>query len=226
MSSWVIVLLEPAKTVLSQIAQFLVNVLLVLIILLIGWLIAKVLKPLITKVLRSAQLDALSDRIELDAIIAKGGIKYSLSELIGVVCYWLILLITFVVAINAVGLSNVAELLNQIILYVPNIIAALFILICGMFVATFLKNVVETSANNAGLSQSQLLSKLVEIIVMVFVIAVALEQLNIGAQIFKLIITIVLASVGLGSAIAFGLGCKDIAAKFMVDFIERVKSKK
>ena len=133
MSSWQVVLLEPARTVLGQIGQFLVNILLVLIILAVGWLISKVIRSVVTKSLRSIKVDELSDRIELDAMLEKGGITYSLSELIGVICYWLALLVTFMVAVNSIGLTIAAELLNKVVLYIPNVIAAIFILILGMF---------------------------------------------------------------------------------------------
>ena len=226
MSNWQVVLLEPAKTVLSQISQFLVNVLLVVIILIIGWIIAKIIKTLVTKLLRTIKLDQLSDRIDLDNILAKGGISYSLSELIGVICYWLALLITFVVAINAIGLTVAADLLNRIVLYVPNIIAAVFILILGMFVATLLSSIVKTAANNAGVSQAKLLGKVVEVVVIIFAVAITLEQLGIAAKVIELTISIILASIGLSVALAFGLGCRDLAAKFISDLIENLKSKK
>jgi len=226
MSNWQVILLEPAKIVLSQISQFLINVLLVVIILIIGWVIAKIIKTLVTRVLRAIKLDQLSGRIDLDNILAKGGISYSLSELIGVICYWLALLITFVVAVNAIGLTVAADLLNRIVLYVPNIIAAIFILILGMFVATLLSNIVKTAANNAGVSQTKLLGKVVEVIVIIFTIAIALEQLGIAAKIIELIISVLLASIGLSVALAFGLGCRDLAAKFISDLIDSLKPKK
>jgi putative Mn2+ efflux pump MntP len=159
----------------------------------------------------------------LTRLLEKGGIKYSLSELIGVICYWLALLVTFVVAINAVGLTIAADLLNQIILYIPNIIAAIFILVLGMFVATVLRNIVQTAANNAGLSQVKVLGKIVEVAAIVFAIAIALEQLNIGAKVIEMIISIVLASLGLGMALAFGLGCKDMAGRFLSEIVEKFK---
>ena len=226
MSNWQVVLLEPAKTVLSQISQFLVNVLLVVIILLIGWIIAKIIKTLVIKLLRSIKLDQLSDQINLDSVLAKGGISYSLSELIGVICYWLALLVTFVVAVNAIGLTVAADLLNRVVLYVPNIIAAVFILILGMFVATLLSNIVKTAANNAGVSQAKLLGKVVEVVVIIFAVAMTLEQLGIATKIIELAITVVLASLGLGLALAFGLGCRDLAAKYISELIESLKSKK
>ncbi len=226
MSNWQVVLLEPAKTILSQISQFLVNVLLVVIILIIGWIIAKIIKTLVIRLLKAVKLDQLSDRIDLDSILAKGGLSYSLSELIGVICYWLALLITFVVAVNAIGLTVAADLLNRIVLYVPNIIAAVFILILGMFVATLLSNIVKTAANNAGVSQAKLLGKAVEVVVIIFAVAISLEQLGIAAKVIELTISIILASLGLSVALAFGLGCRDLAAKFISDLIENLKSKK
>ena len=225
MSNWQLVLLEPAKTVLTQIGQFLVNALLVVIILIIGWVISKLIRTLVTRVLRAVKLDELSDRIELDSLLAKGGIKYSLSELIGVMCYWLALLVTFIVAINAVGLTIAADLLNRVVLYIPNIIAGIFILILGMFVATLLSSMVQTAANNAGLAQSKLLGKIAESVIVIFAIAITLEQLGIGAKIVELIVSITLGSLGLGAALAFGLGCKGIAEKFLSDLIDKVKSK-
>jgi small-conductance mechanosensitive channel len=130
------------------------------------------------------------------------------------------------VAINAIGLTIAAELLNKVVLYIPNVIAAIFILILGMFVATLLRNIVQTAANNAGLSQSKLLSKIVELIIVVFVTIVALEQLNIGIRITELTLSIILGCIGLGIALAFGLGCKDIAGRYVSDLIEKLKTKK
>jgi hypothetical protein len=219
-------LIEPAKTVLTQIGQFLVNVLLVLVILLIGWLISRLIKAIVTRICKSLKLDELSKRVEMDDLMAKGGLRYSLSELIGILCYWLGLLVTFVVAVNAIGLTVAADLLNRIVLYVPNIIAAIFILVLGMFVATMLRNIVRTAANNAGLSHVNLLAKIVEVVVIVFAVMVTLEQLGIGARIIELIITIVLGSLGLAFALSFGLGCQDIAKKALSDTIDKIKAKK
>jgi hypothetical protein len=223
MDMWQVVLMGPAKSVLEQISQFIVSLLLVVLILLIGWLIAKGIKTLVTKGLRLVKLDELSDWIELDSILAKGGIKYSLSELLGVICYWLVLLVTFVVAINSMGLTVAAELLQKVVLFVPNIIATIFILILGMFSATLLRNVVRTAATNAGLSQVNLLSKIVELLIIIFAAITALKQLMIDVRVIELAISIVLASLGLALALAFGLGCKEIAAKFLGEFLDKIK---
>lgn len=225
MSDWQGVLVEPAKVMLAEIGRFLMNLLMVILILIIGWIISKGIKMLVIKVLKTLKVDDLSERIELDNILAKGGIQFTLTELIGVVFYWVGLLVTFVVAINAVGLTIAADLLNQIILYVPNVIAAIFILISAMFVATILKNIVKAAASNIGLAQANLFSKIVEVVIMVFAIAIALQQLGIGSRIIELTISIILGALGLSLALAFGLGCRDIAEKATQDFLDKLRKK-
>jgi len=200
------------------------SVLLVLIIILIGLLISEyVIKAGVTKLLKICKLDDLSRRIELDAILAKGGITIGLSDLIGIIFYWLALLITFVVALNSVGLTVAAELLQKIVLFIPNIIAAAFIMIVGMFAAVLVRNIVRVAANNAGISEANLLSNVCEVVIMVFTIAIALEQLQIGVRIIDLTISIILGSFGLGFALAFGLGCKDIVGKSVAEFLAKLK---
>lgn len=226
MGNWQVSFIDPAKVVIAQIGQFMVNLLGVLLILIVGWVISKAIKSVVTKLLKVLRLDELSKRIELSSILAKGGITATFSELVGIICYWLALLITVVLAINSLGLTIAADLLSRIVLYIPNVIAAIFILILGMFVAKVLTNIVKTTAANTGLSQANLLSKIVEVVVMIFAIAIALEQLGIHANIVAYAINIVLASLGLGLALAFGFGCKDIAGKVTADFIEKMKSKK
>jgi hypothetical protein len=219
-----IVLVPSAKMVLTQVGQFVTDVFLVLILLIIGWLFSKyIIKDGVTNLLKIVKLDDLSHRIELDAILAKGGITNGLSELIGIICYWLSLLITFVVALNAVGLTVAADLLQKIVLFVPNIIAAIFILIVGMFAAVLVKNLVRVSASNAGIPQANLMSNISQVVVMVFIVAIALEQLQIGGRIIDLTISIILGSFGLGFALAFGLGCKDIVGKSVGDFLTKLK---
>ena len=219
------ILVPSARLVIAQVGQFVANVFLVLILLIIGLLFSKfVIKNGVTNLLKIVKLDALSRRIELDAILAKGGITYGLSELVGTICYWLSLLVTFVVALNAVGLTVAADLLQKVVLFIPNIIAAVFILIVGMFAAVLVRNLVKVSAGNADITQANLMGNIAEVVVMVFTAAIALEQLQIGVRIIDLTISIILGAFGLGFALAFGLGCKDIVGKSVADFLKKMKS--
>ena len=213
-----------ARMVLAQVGLFVSSVLLVLVLFIIGWLVSKyIIKNGVTKLLKVLKLDDLSHKIELDAILAKGGINNGLSDLVGIICYWLSLLVTFVVALNAVGLTVAADLLQKIVLFVPNIIAAVFILIVGMFAAVLVRNIVRVAAINAGIAQANLFGNIAEVVIIIFAVVVALEQLQIGGRIIDLTISIILGSFGLGFALAFGLGCKDIVGKSVGDFLSKLK---
>jgi hypothetical protein len=218
------ILVPSVKAVLGQVGLFVSDLLLVFILIIIGWLISEfIIKIGVTKLLKLLKLDDLSHRAELDAILAKGGITVGLSELIGNICYWLSLLVTFVVALNAVGLTVAAELLQKVVLFIPNIIAAVFILIVGMFAAVLVRNIVRVTANNAGIPYANLVSNISEVVIMVFTVAIALEQLQIGGRIIDLTVGIILGSFGLGFALAFGLGCKDMVGKSVSEFLAKLK---
>lgn len=223
---WEGLILGPGKAALVQIGNFFLRLGLIIVILIVGWVIAKIVRAIIVRILKAVRLDALSQRARLDELLRKGGVRYTVSELLGAICYWLLVLVALVVAVNAVGLTAAADLLNRIILYIPNVIAAIFILVLGAALARALGNVVQAASANAGISQSKFLATFVEVVIIIFALAITLEQLNIGKTIIGLAVNIILASLGLGFALAIGLGCKDIVGKAVSEWIEKLKSKK
>lgn len=222
---WKTVFFEPVSNLLNRIGTLVGNLILVLIILVVGWLIAKLIQNLVTRLLKLIKADSIADQIGANAFLAKGGIKLTLAELIGVICYWLAVLIVIVVAVNAVGLTVAADLLNRIVLYIPNVIVAIIVLTLGMFVSAFLSATVRTAAINAGIEQAKILAKVVEVSIVVLAVVISLEQLSIGAAVINILITVVLASLGLGFALACGLGCKDLVGRMVSEAIEKLKKK-
>jgi len=225
-----IVYLEPAKVILAKISSIFVSLAAVVLILLVGWIIAKIIKGILAKALKAIKVDELAEKINLNNLLLKGGINIATSELIAMVGYWIIIFVALFVAADAAGLKQAASLLDKVILYVPNIVAAVFVLLLGMFAATILSSVVKTASANAGIEQGSLFGRIVQITIIAFAVAIALEQLKIATltihSTVSIIIAVILGSLGLGIALAFGLGCKDLVAKYVEDFIDKVKSKK
>lgn len=217
-------IVEPIKIILSQAGIFISSLALVVLILVVGWIIAKLVKTLVLRILDILQLDSMTERIGLDKILAKGGIKYSISELIAVLCYWLIMLISLIIAISMVNVKT--EMLDSIVLYIPRVISAIAVLLLGMFFSSFVHTAIVTAVANAGVEQANLFGKIAQVVIIVFAVAISLEQLGIGTQIINLTITILLASLGLAIALAFGLGCKEIASKSLQTLLDKVKGKK
>ena len=222
---WNAVVMEPVTAMLARVAGFLPTLLGVLVILIIGWIIAGMLKNVVVKLLKLIQLDTATEKAGLGDVLRRGGIRQTLSELIGVLIYWLIMLMVFMTALNALGMTVVASLLDKVIMYIPNVIAAMFILSLGIFFSSMIGTIVRTASSNAGITQAKFLGQLTQTVIMIFAIMITLEQLNIASSVLNLAINIILASIGLAVAIAVGLGSKDLAGKMMGDFVSKLKGK-
>lgn len=222
---WNIVVMEPVKEMLVRVLGFLPTLIGVLVILIAGWIIAGILKNVVVKLLKLIQLDTAGEKSGLSDVLRRGGIKQTLAELIGVLIYWLVMLLVFMTALNALGMTVAAALLDKVILYIPNVIAAIFILVLGIFFASMVGTIVRTASSNAGISQAKFLGQLTQTVIMIFAFIVTLEQLNIASTVLALALNIVLASIGLAVAIAVGLGSKDIAGRLMQELVDKLKGK-
>ena len=217
------VVVDPVKAMLVKIWGYIPAVAGALVILVVGWLIAKVIEAIIVRVLKALKIDELSDKAGIAKVLAQGDIKAGLSEVIAGVIYWLIILVVVATALSALNLTIAAELVSKLVSYIPNILGAIFILVLGSFLANLVATIVRTSAGNAGVEKTKLLAKVTQIILLVFTFVAAIEQLKIATALIVLAVNIILISIGLGIALAFGLGCKDLAAKAMSDFINSMK---
>ena len=220
-------IVTPVKSMLAQAGNFVSALCAIILILVVGWIIANIIKNLITRILDVLQIDSYAERVGVDKVFAKGGIKYSVSELIGILGYWIIMLIALVIAVSVVNLNQqAAGLLNTIILYIPRVISAIFVLIVGLFAASFVNTIIQTAAANAGVEQAALLARLAQALIILFTFDITLRQIKIDITGIENAVLIILCSVGLAFALAFGLGCKEIAGRLTQEFIDKLKSKK
>ena len=216
---WNAVVMEPVRAILTRAGSFVSILVAVILILAVGWIVARAVQKFLVRFLKLARLDVVADKAGVTTVLARGEIKYTLSVLIGVLVYWLIMLIVFVAAINALNLTIAAELLDKIVAYMPNVVAGIFILVLGMFAATLLSTFVTTTTTNAGVPQARLLGRITQVVM-------TLEQLKIASTVINLVIWIVMGAIGLACAIAFGLGCKDIAGKAVKEAVDKLKPQK
>lgn len=224
MSEWLtFVVVDPVKALAVKILGYIPAIAGAIVILVVGWLLAKLLEAIIIRILKAIQLDTASDKVGISNVLAQGEIKMTLSELIGAIIYWLVTLVAIATALGTLNLTVAADLISKLVEYVPNILGAIFILVIGTFLANFVATVVRTTASNAGIATAKLLSKITQTVLMIFAVVVAIEQLKIASALIVLAVNIVLISVGLGLALAFGLGCKDIAKKSVEEFIDSIK---
>lgn len=202
-------------------AQVMVAVFLIIILFFAGLLFSCLLKRFVIRILKTLRLEDFLLRVVPSMAKKTAGVKYSFTEITGIIFYWIGLLISLTVILNATGLNIAAELINKIILYIPNAIVAVFILILGTFIASSLGNVVRIVAANAKIDKAEWLGKISRLVVIILASIMALEQLKIDIKILETAIGIMLGSIGLAFAIAVGLGCKEFIKNFIVRIIDR-----
>lgn len=218
--------LEPGKAFVARVATFLPSLLGALLILLVGWVVAKFVRLLVFRFLLAVRLDLASEKAGIDDVLIRADIRQSPAELVAVLVQWLVMLIVLMTAVNTVGLSSVSDLLNQILLYIPKVIAAVIALILGLFFANLLAGIIKTAAANAGLIEAEALSSLSRYAIIAFTVAVTLEELGIAAELVRSAFVILFGAVALAAALAFGLGCKDLAREWMIRYLDSARARK
>ncbi len=211
-------------TFLETLTAYAPSVLGAILILFIGWVIARLVQELVLRALKAVSLDKAADWVQLSSVLAKGGIRWKVSELIAAIIYWVIVLAFVVTALNALNLTVAAGLVQQVVGYLPKVVAAVFLLVIGIFAAAFVGATVRTAASNAGILQAHLLGSITQTVVVAFSAVAALELLDIAfvGKAFE----IVLAGVSLGCALAFGLGCKDQAGRWVSSLSDQIAGRK
>jgi len=190
------------------------NLLVALLLLLIGFLVAKGLGFAVTFVLKLIQLDAGSKQIGFSTLLERGDVKRSASELSGDLIYWVAVFITIFGVAEAFGLP-IGPALTTVFYYFGLVFIAAIVLGIGAIFASLIAGMVRVIAVSFGVEGAKTLSRTVYYIVIVFTFLAALAQLGIKPDVFVPQIGVIIGAVGLAVAIAFGLGCKDMAADFL-----------
>ena len=213
--------LEPVRVFMVELGHFVPRLLLALVILVAGWLIAKGLRLGAVKALRAVNFNVLTDKAGVDSALRQGGVSQDMTAILGILVYWAIVLTTLVIAFNTLGLTHVTDLLQQILLFLPKVIVALLLLVIGAYFARFVATSVEAYSRNVGISEGAVLGQLSFYAIMVFVVLMALEQLNLTGDLVRYTFLIVLTGVVFGLALAFGLGGQKVAAGILERWRER-----
>ncbi len=206
-----------------DIGAFLPNLLVAALLLIIGWIVAKVVQNVTIRGLRFLRIDVFAERSGIEDFLLKGGVRFTAVTLIAALIYWTILFVVFLAVLNTLGLDIAAELFNQVILYIPNVIVAIALLIFGTLFAQFVQSALFTYLNNIGISGARLVSGIAKYAIIVFVISIALEQLAIGGDILVSAFQIAFGAFCLALALAFGLGGRDWAARVIDNVSKKAK---
>lgn len=194
-----------------------------LLIIVIGWFISNVLARLVREVLERGGADRLFAKHGGEVYGSRSS-AFQPSVVASEVVKWIVRFIFLVAAANVLGMPQVSLLLNQVLLWIPNLLVAAVILLVAPLLARFVRGAIEVGAGQMGFSNARLLGRIAEIAIVAFAVLVAINQLGIAADLINILFIGIVAAVSLAFGLAFGLGGRDVAARITEDWYQGMSS--
>ena len=195
-------------------ARFLPRLIVLVIIAFAGWLVAYLLKQVVRSILRLINFDKLSENAGASQLLSKAALPSS-TELLSRLIFWVAWLGFILLGVSALGIFGLQDQIARFFDFLPRLFTALFITFFGLLAASFFSRATLLGAVNAGFPSARLLSMAIRVIIMVFVLSMAFEELGIAEQTMLVAFGIAFGAIMLGLAIAFGTGGKDLARRFL-----------
>ena len=208
-------ILEPLQEVFSKFKAFVPNLLAMLAILVLGIVLARLLKFILVKSLIAINFDSWSDRMGFTALMRKGDIWAKPSATLGAIIFWLLVIVTLMIGLSALKIPAIDNLVEQAFIYMPRAFSAAVILMIGYVLTGFISQGVLIAAVNSGYHYAKLLADAIRILLMVLILAMAMEQLQIAPSIVLAAFTIVFGGIVITLAISFGVGGIDAARRMI-----------
>ena len=220
-NQWSTALTTSATAALSLVFAAIPRIIGFLVILVIGWLISGLLSAAVTALLRAVHFNLLAQRSGLHGFILNMGMRTDSSSLLANTVKWFVRLIVLVVAFDALGLPAVAGVLQQFLLWMPNLIVALVILVVSGLAATALGNLVRGSTAQAGFDNPDLLELITRVAVWAFGIVVAIHQVGVAQEFVNTLFIGFVGALALAAGFAFGIGGRETAARIVQNWYRR-----
>lgn len=220
-SDWGQALMTSAVAALTLFLAAIPKLIAFLVILLIGWLIASLLAGVVANLLRAVRFNELAQRSGFGGFVRNMGVQTDAAGLVATVAKWFVRLIVLVVAFDALGLPAVSQVLQQLLLWLPNLVVALLALVIGGLLANALSSLVRGATAEAGFGNPELLATVARVAVWAFAIVVAVNQVGIASTLVNTLFMGTVGALALGVGLAFGLGGRDTAGEIVANWYHR-----
>lgn len=216
MMEFLSLILEPLQEVFLKFKAFLPNLLAMLVILIIGILLARILRAILVRFLKAINFDSWSDRMGVTTLLRKGDLWSKPSLALGAIVFWTLIIVVLMAGMSALKISAIDQLVAQFFLYLPRAFSAVLILIVGYVLAGFISRAVLIAAVNSGYHYAKLLAEAIRLLLTVLIMAMVLEQLQVAPGIVLAAFSIIFGGIVAALAISFGVGGIE-AAKRMIE---------
>lgn len=215
------VLLDSFNQSAAQIIEFAPKVIAMLAVLVIGYIIARLLRSVITTLCEKVGLQTAAERGGLVQSMKQVGIERTVPQIVGTIMFWALMLFFLMAGLNILGLEAVSAAMGKVVEYVPRLVTATVMVVVGLMLARFLHGVIATSADHVGITYAGQLATGVYYVLAVMVFIAAFEQLNIQFGPLNNILLIACAGLAVAFGLSVGLGGRDVMAGILAGYYVR-----
>src|SRR5512136_3007845 len=176
-------MIESLRMFWNQLVQFMPQLITGIIIFIVGWIIAIVLRKGMIRLFKLVRLDKIADKSGIENFLIKGGAQYNTINIIANLIYWFLMFALTMTVLHSLGLDAAKDLFNSILLYIPNILIAILFLIFGALLAKLIRGVLYTYLSNIRITGAEFIGNIVYWAIILLVFSMTLQQLSIGGQI-------------------------------------------
>jgi hypothetical protein len=191
------------------------------LIVIVGWIVAALVARAVEALLRTVRFNDMAARSGFGGFVENTGVETDSAGFVALIAKWFVRLIALVVAFDALGLPAVSDVLRQLLLWLPNLVVAVAVLIIGGLAANALAGLVRGGTAKADLGNPDLLASIARVAVWAFAIVVAVNQIGIARELVNTLFMATVGAVALAVGLAFGLGGRETAAELWRDWYER-----
>jgi len=220
---WTTAVSSSLQLVWDKTIGFLPEIIAALIVVIIGFIVARGLKLLVEKIVDALRVDTLLESVGFSKILSRAKLSLKTGKLLGEIVYWILIIAFLLAAANILHLNAVSDFLNEVLLYLPNLLVAVIILVITFLFARFMKELVRHSSWAANLKEAGLIGNITWWIVVVFGCLSALYQLKIASNLINIIIGGVVVMIALAGGLAFGLAGKDYVKEIIEGIRQDIK---
>jgi hypothetical protein len=219
-------LIASFRDAFSMILSAIPRILGFIIVVAIGWFVSTILARAVTGLLRAIKFDELAQRSGLADFLGKMGTGTDAAGVVAGLVKWLVRIVVLLVAFDVLGLPAVSDVMRQLLLWLPNLVVAIFVLFIGGIAARALGNIVRGATAESGFSNPETLANVVRTTVWAFAIVVAINQLGIATNLINTLFTGFVGALAVALGLAFGLGGRDLASRTLENWYDQAQEAK
>lgn len=221
LTSWSQLFLSSLESFSEKIMSTIPNIIGAVLILLMGWLFAKLVSNAFSRLLKIVRLDILADRIKATDYLRKANISLTPSQVIGRFIYWILLLLVLISASESLGWTAVSDQISKLLGWLPNLLVGILFFVVGTYIASFIRDFIKTATSSLGISTGKLVSSFVFYLLFAIVSLTALEQAGVDTSIITSNLLMILGAILLSASISYGYASRHVLSNILATFFSR-----